>query len=432
MGGNISVCLPSNSDSSSGPSQGTGGGCSPYSDSTAMAKSVLVPLASVSSSRLPNSASTEDRPLSGSEHCSPQPRDFSSSRIQTIEKSLVQKGFSTDSAAVIARPQRASTLSTYNSKWERFCDWCQRRQIDPIHITTRDFADFLLDLFNVKKFAVKTIMVYRAAIASTIKSTGGKDFGQDKVLSSMIRHFHIKRPPKPISVPQWNLALVLRVLEKAPFEPMQSVSLRAMTLKTVFLLALASGRRRSEIHALDVSKGRITWSESQVILRPHPSFLAKNQVLGSFSSPITLLPLSNLVGSDKQERLLCPVRAIRWYLHRTNSFRGERSRLFIPYDSDNKSDCSAAIISKWIIQTVRWAYQEASDDSLRLSRVTAHEVRAISTSWAVHAGIPVAEVIKAATWRSPNSFISYYLRDMAQDASELQSLGPVCVSQHIV
>ena len=47
----------------------------------------------------------------------------------------------------------------------------------------------------------------------------------------------------------WNLSLVLHQLTKAPFEPIKEASLKHLTFKTVFLLALGSGKHRSEIHA---------------------------------------------------------------------------------------------------------------------------------------------------------------------------------------
>ena len=46
-----------------------------------------------------------------------------------------------------------------------------------------------------------------------------------------------------------NLSLVLHQLTKAPFELIQEASLKNLTFKTVFLLALGSGKRRGEIHA---------------------------------------------------------------------------------------------------------------------------------------------------------------------------------------
>ena len=57
------------------------------------------------------------------------------------------------------------------------------------------------------------------------------------------------RPKGRRGIPSWNLSLVLYQLTKAPFEPLKEASLKHLTFKTVFLLALASGKRRSEIHA---------------------------------------------------------------------------------------------------------------------------------------------------------------------------------------
>ena len=54
-------------------------------------------------------------------------------------------------------------------------------------------------------------------------------------------------------VSKWNFS-VLNELTKAPFEPMKDTDLKHPTLKPAFLLALASGKRRSEIHAWVANK----------------------------------------------------------------------------------------------------------------------------------------------------------------------------------
>jgi hypothetical protein len=53
-------------------------------------------------------------------------------------------------------------------------------------------------------------------------------------------------------VPQWDLGLVLSALKLPPFEPATEVDIKFVSYKCCFLLALASGRRRSEIHALEL------------------------------------------------------------------------------------------------------------------------------------------------------------------------------------
>ena len=54
---------------------------------------------------------------------------------------------------------------------------------------------------------------------------------------------------KDRSIPSWDLSLVLLALIKPPFEPLKDAPLKILTFKTVFLMTLASGRRRGEVHA---------------------------------------------------------------------------------------------------------------------------------------------------------------------------------------
>ena len=400
-------------------------------DSTPMAEQIMVSSAVGSDSRsTPRTSVSSGSTVTRSRPDPSGPKSVPFTRIQVVEQSLSTQGFSRAAAAVIARPQRASTLATYEHKWQKFSDWCNGRKINPLNINESQLADFLLHLFTIKKFAPRSIAVYRTAISATIKNLGGENFGHNSRLSAMIKHFMVERPPTRKLVPQWSLSLVLRALREPPFEPMDSISFKALTYKTVFLLALASGRRRSELHALGVSDGLVKLSKTEVVLRTTPGFLAKNQVAGSVATPITIKALSNLTGSDPQEVTLCPVRAIRWYLSRTKSRRDGNMRFFLPLSK--KADCSAADISKWICGTISWAHSECSEHQRGLARVSAHEVRAIATSAALLSGVPLDEILQAGTWRSSNSFVSFYLRDMASELDGLHSLGPISVSQSII
>ena len=117
---------------------------------------------------------------------------------------------------------------------------------------------------------------------------------------------------------KWNLSVVLNELTKAPFEPMKDSDLKHLTLKTAFLLALASGKRRSEIHAWVANKVANLGQWEKVALFPSSDFIAKNQLAreGSQSvSPVTIPALTTIVDRQfKEDRTLCPVRALRFYL----------------------------------------------------------------------------------------------------------------------
>jgi integrase len=76
----------------------------------------------------------------------------------------------------------------------------------------------------------------------------------------MFKNFFIERPKQRRLVPAWELGIVLKALQLSPFEPLNLISFKFLTYRCCFRLALATGRRRSELHALSVS-------ESCIVLR---------------------------------------------------------------------------------------------------------------------------------------------------------------------
>ena len=71
---------------------------------------------------------------------------------------------------------------------------------------------------------------------------------------------------------------MLETLAGPPFESLHRCSLKLLTLKTVFLVSLASGRRRGAIRALSTAPGRLIFSSPRGRLVPQPPS-AKNQTL---------------------------------------------------------------------------------------------------------------------------------------------------------
>ena len=136
---------------------------------------------------------------------------------------------------------RPSSRATYDSRFGSFVKWCSTRQIDPYHAPLRAVADFLIHLFDDKK-ALSTIASHRTAI-STMHSgfPDGSSVSSSVHLSRLTRSFFLSRPPERTLVPPWSLHAVLRALAKPPFEPLAQASFHHLTVKTVFLIAVASG-----------------------------------------------------------------------------------------------------------------------------------------------------------------------------------------------
>ena len=139
-------------------------------------------------------------------------------------------------------------------------------------------------------------------------------------------------------------------------------------------MALASGRRRSEIHALSASSCSVNFlaDKSSVKLHFFPGFLAKNQVPSVAGIPLEIPSLSRHKGHSGT--LLCPVRALRFYMRRTRSFRRKRKRLFISFVKNYDKEISPSTISRWIVDTVRFAYDQKC--SSMSNKICAHELRA--------------------------------------------------------
>ncbi len=72
-------------------------------------------------------------------------------------------------------------------------------------------------------------------------------------------------PLRPRTVPPWDLPTVLKALKGPPFEPLQSTSLRALSLKTALLLALASVKREGDLQAQSINPACLEFTISSAI-----------------------------------------------------------------------------------------------------------------------------------------------------------------------
>ena len=231
--------------------------------------------------------------------------------------------------------------------------------------------------------------------------------------------------------------MVLHVMTQAPFEPMQNSSMLHCTIKTVFLVTLATGKRRSEVHTLTRQSFKRDENWTVCSVSPDMKFVAKTELVNKGSSvlrEVEIKALSRLLGPDMQEDLsLCPVRALRIYLERSDKFRSSnQKKLFISVQQNYDKDISKSTISSWLKRAVSESYKNASSDAMRLFKVKAHDVRAISSSWAFFKNVAVENIMQACSWKSHNTFTSFYLRDLTRIQGDMMCLGPLVVAQHTV
>ena len=118
---------------------------------------------------------------------------------------------------------------------------------------------------NFKKDKLHEIyLVYRTCLGSALNGTGKAKVVMHQTISDMIASVELQRPRVTPDFQQWDLGFVLQALSKPPCEPLREASFKHLTLKTVFLLAMASAGRRSELQAL-----RFDYSSNQKGLVSH-------------------------------------------------------------------------------------------------------------------------------------------------------------------
>ncbi|XP_069820445.1 uncharacterized protein [Dendropsophus ebraccatus] len=130
-------------------------------------------------------------------------------------------------------------------------------------------------------------------------------------------------PPKKILVPQWDLNLVLAALTVTPFEPIDDISIKMLTIKMAFLLAITTARRVGEIQALSAHPPYTQILDDRVIMRTLPTFLPK--VVSEFHKNQEIISPSFCNNPKNQEEAtfhtLDVRRCLLKYLDKTKEFR---------------------------------------------------------------------------------------------------------------
>ena len=247
-----------------------------------------------------------------------------------------------------------------------------------------------------------------------------------KVIGDLLRSFRLRRPRRMVCPPSWDLNKVLVYLRGHPFEPLKSCDFRSLSKKTLFLLALATAKRVSELQALSFRVTRVGQDRTLMYL---PEFVAKTETPANpIPRSFRLASLKEFVGDLVDEMLLCPVRCLDEYLSRTKDIKGRPRSLFV-----SPRNNSRAMSKNGISFFLREVISGAGAVGAEVGRVpSAHSVRSVATSVAFTRNWSLSQVLEAVTWKSSSVFASFYLRDVAQVLGEVSSLGSFVAAGQVI
>ena len=347
-------------------------------------------------------------PTDSSEPTSNETKRFETSRLAVI-KTAYERRFPdcNEATELMAKPLRENSSKDYQQKWERFVKFLQDEGTSVEDISISCALRFFTHLFSDKGLKPGTIAHYRSALTVPLK-TYNIDLKTPEV-SDMIRAMYIRRPNAPVSEPHWSLNKVLTFIDNLP-EPLSNTRLLR---KSAFLLLLATGWRISELHACVRHEEYCQFSyDSSLRLRPHPSFLAKNECP---RRRWTHKEIKNLTLPDGKVSKLCPVSALRDYINRSDS--GHKGPLFQPYRKEAKP-FTVSQLSAHICKLILEADKE--------TKANVHEVRKYASSCALAQTMLIGELTNAIGWSSPVTFYKHYLS--ATEPLKVNAVLPVMSS----
>ena len=204
-------------------------------------------------------------------------------------------------------------------------------------------------------------------------------------------------PAKGRLIPAWDLRVVLDALTEPPFEPLSGLGWELLSLKTVFLLAIASAKRVSELRALSVHPAclRLGGEGSAISLLPNLAFLPKVLPHSFVTRPLVLDPFRPPPHESPERARLhlgCPVRALRSYIARTSSIR-QTYQLFVCFGESVRGQAvSKQRLARWVVRAIELAYSSAG--LAPPTGVVAHSTRGMAASWALFRGASLEEVCR--------------------------------------
>ena len=340
----------------------------------------------------------------------------SSSCLETIQLFVKLCGFSGHVAKQTVLARRPSFRAGYQAKLSVYRRWCTSEGHSISRPSLPKITDFLFWLQRSKKLSVSAVMGYRSML-SAVSCSVLPEISTSAVLHDFLQSFRVEAPIRYVTPPSWDLLKVLEFLKSPVFETLHQASLRDLTRKTLFLTALASAKRVSELQALSRT---VSFSSSAAAMSYVPEFIAKTEsAMRPLPRTFAIQSLSDFVAGLPDEMLMCPVRATSEYVARTSSFVNRPRRLFV-----SSRNPSRAMSKNGISYLLREVIVHSGARSNDVAAPKAHSIRGIATLSAFFKYWSLASVLEAASWRSNTVFTSFYLKDVQYIFEDVRSLGP--------
>ena len=222
-------------------------------------------------------------------------------------------------------------------------------------------------------------------IIQTLKLLGNEWCVSPSYISRFMKGLFNKIPPVPRYHSMWNVDHVIQFLRT--LYPLENLSIKMLTFKTVTLVALAVAPRAQTLVSMNIDLMRV--EEDKII------FVFENMLKTSKPGKAFQLELLHF-----EEEQLCVMHTLLFYLEKLKDKRKSR-QLFVSFCSFNAVGTST--VARWLKTVLHLS-------GIDTSVFKAHSFRGASASAAFNKGCSVQQILKTGDWSSVRNFYKFYLR----------------------
>ena len=315
-----------------------------------------------------------------------------SADLPGIREKLRSEGISQAASNIILHSWRKNTRKSYSMYIKRWKLYACREDVHSTSPNLGEAINFLAHLFDCG-LSYSAISIARSALSNFLEIKNCKKFGEHFRVKQFMKGVFELRPSLPKYQATWDVDIVLHYLES--LQPVNTLSLKLLTLKLVMLLALITGQRCQTLSFLKLSEMEI--SDHKCIF--YITSLLKQSRVGKHLLPIELLAF-------KENENLCIVHIIKEYLKRTEHLRLDEF-LLISWRKPFKK------VSKDTI--ARWIKEVMAKSGINTTIFKSHSTRSASTSAVAKRGAPIKCILDAAGWSRESTFAKFYKKETNQN-----------------
>jgi hypothetical protein len=177
------------------------------------------------------------------------PRKTGSNDVSLIREQFQNRGLSTTATEILEASWRTGTRNQYEGYFGKWRQYCGEQTINPFSPTIEEGINFLAVLYK-QGIGYSAINAARSALSSIIILSNNTTFGTHPLVGRFLKGVFESRPALPKHNNILDVRTVLEYLRT--LHPLETVTLKMLTLKLTMILALISAQRGQTLKALSL------------------------------------------------------------------------------------------------------------------------------------------------------------------------------------